>query len=185
MARRPTPAVRRLGRLPFPAILAASAACDPYERFGKGDDSLGPVDPLTFPAANLGLRGDRKRAGLGTFTEVRAFVESMQVGYFAYPLPALPPGADARRVLDDDKPYPAVPTPRAYVFDAREGRPFPDRHDCAPPVGYTHDPRRDEVRADEQGNVFSALPQATYSTDRAATTTYVPVVAEVPVSSAG
>jgi len=40
------------------AILLLVLACDPYQRFGEGTDSYGPVDPINFPPANLGVRGE-------------------------------------------------------------------------------------------------------------------------------
>ena len=43
----------------------------------------------------------------------------------------------------------------------------------------------DDVRLDEQGNIFSALPRATYTPGVAVSTTYVPVVSMVTTSSAG
>jgi hypothetical protein len=46
---------------------------------------------------------------------------------------------------------------------------------CVPPPNYQYDQQRDDVRLDEQGNLFTALP----------TNNYVPVVAQVSVISNG
>ena len=45
--------------------------------------------------------------------------------------------------------------------------------------------RRDEVRYDEQGNVVSALPKATYKPGVQVSSNYVPVVQEIDVGAAG
>ena len=85
------------------------SACDPYERFGKNDDSLGPVDPLNFPPANLGVQpdgspGNRRLSGLGAFTAVPAFAGGVEAAYFAYPFP---PGSDATSLRLDAEVPPA------------------------------------------------------------------------------
>jgi hypothetical protein len=164
-------------------VSLGALACDPYQRYGKGDGDLGPVDPVNFPPANLGTGGDRKFAGTGRFAELRAFVGGQPVGYFAYALPT-PLATDPLRVLDAGMPYQPTPTPPAYVFDPAEGEPIPAHYGCAPP-DRTYDPRLDSYRLDEQGNVFTALPQATYTPGQLPVTRYVPVVKEMKVSSAG
>lgn len=148
------------------------SACDPYERFGKNDDSLGPVDPLNFPPANLGVQpdgspGNRRLSGLGAFTAVPAFVGGVDASYFAYPFP---PGSDATSLrLDAEVP------PGVYVFDAA--------YRCTPAPGYQYDRRRDEVPLDQQGNIFTALPAASYTPEQGPRSSYMPVVAQIPVSS--
>src|SRR4051812_32533859 len=102
------------------AVLAA--ACDPYQRFGKNDDSLGPVDPASFPQPNLGTHGDRARAGSGAFLQIGAFSGGMAAAYFSYPVPASLLAADPLQVS-------ALTTPVAYAFD----------QSCLPPAGYTFD----------------------------------------------
>jgi hypothetical protein len=162
------------------AVLACSslaAGCDPYLRFAKDDDSLGPVDPVNFPPGNLGAMGNRMRPGVGSFVETAAFVGGSQVGYFAYAMPApSPASADLLRLIEEGKPYAsALATPTAYLFDSG----------CTPPGGYAYDPKRDEVRYDGQGNVFTALPSATYTAGVAVTSRYVPIVAEAPARAQG
>jgi hypothetical protein len=48
-----------------------------------------------------------------------------------------------------------------------------------------YDARLDDVRLDEQGNVFTDLPKATYNPGVASASSYAPVVTMLPVSSAG
>src|SRR5438309_12089343 len=82
-----------------------ASACDPYLRYAKDDDSLGPVDPVNFPPGNLGTGGNRMRAGVGSFTEVTAYVGGAPVCYFPYALPAPSPAtADLLRLIEDGKP---------------------------------------------------------------------------------
>jgi hypothetical protein len=156
----------------FLLIVATSAlaACDPYGSYDDPDEGLGPVDPVTFPAGNLGVGGDRKRPGRGVFTETVAFVGGETIGYFGYPAPA---ASDPLRVKEDSNLLARVQT--AYVFDPG----------CAPPSGYSFDRQRDEVHYDEQGNIFTALPSATYTEGAASSSSYIPVVAEARMSSAG
>jgi hypothetical protein len=159
----------RLRRLAISLLAVASASCDPYQRFGQDDDSVGPVDPVNFPPANLGFRGDRTRAGVGTFTATPAFAGGTEASYFPYPTPALPPMADPLAVA-------SLTAPVAYAFDQR----------CQAPAGYAWDTEHqqsDEVRLDQQGSIFTALPRATYTVGAVATSTYAPVVRRVPVSA--
>ena len=60
-------------------------ACDPYEDFGDETMGLGPVDPVNFPAANLGAGGNRMRPGLGTFQEPLAWVAASRSATSATP----------------------------------------------------------------------------------------------------
>ena len=178
---------RSPGFLLFRCAIVAVAACDPYAHFGEHNESLGPVDPVNFPPANLGANGKRLEPGQGVFTEIHAFAGGALVGYFAYPVPALPASADPLRVLDNAKPYPAVPTPAAYVFDpdADSGAPFPAKSPCAAPAGYAYDRRRDDVRYDETGSIFTALPKATYTAGVAVSSSYVPIVQQLAVTASG
>jgi hypothetical protein len=162
---------------------AALAGCNPYEPLDDESVSLGAVDPVNFPAANLGTGGDRTKPGLGTLAETPAYVAGQVVGYFSYAVPAGAATVDPLRVLDDGKPYAPVATPTAYVFDATDANPVPETNACKPPPGYRPNARLDAVNYRQQGNVFTALPTATYTLGVAATSRYVPVVAEAPLSS--
>ena len=72
------------------------------------------------------------------------------------------------------------------MFDPAAGvSPLPPTNPCTAPAGYTFDEIRDEVRMDQQGSVFATLPEAMYPPGTAASSTYVPVAAEWPKSSAG
>lgn len=171
------------------AVLAVSGAggCDPYGTFDDPDERLGPVDPVLFPAANVGVGGDRKRPGRGRFSELTAYVGEAEVGYFSYALPTLPAGSDPLRVLEDGKPYDPVPTPPVYVFDGNGDSPFPDedRYPCQAPPGYAFNAQRDDVDYSKQGPVFSRLPEATYAEGALPVTRYVPLVAEAGMGSSG
>jgi hypothetical protein len=169
------------------AVVASTAvACDPYQGFGQGDQSGGVVDPVTFPAANLGVGGSRTQPGLGHFRETQAFADGDILGYFPYLYPSttIP---DPLRIRENGAPYPRVPTGGAYVFDppANDDTAFPDTYSCSAPPGWTYDPLRDQMAMDEQGAVFASLPLASYEPGVPSTTTYVPVVTEWPVSSSG
>jgi hypothetical protein len=168
-------------------VTFGSAACDPYGTFNDPDETLGPVDPVLFPPANVGAGGDRKRPGRGRFNEITAYVNDNPVGYFSYPLPTMPAAADPLRVLQDGKPYDQVPTPPVYVFDGSGDSAFPaeDRYPCTAPPAYEFVPQRDAVDYSKQGPVFSRLPEATYAEGALPTSRYVPVVAEAGMVSRG
>ena len=169
-------------------IAAASAfvlvGCDPYEGFGENEESLGPVDPVTFPAASLGAGGNRTQPGIGAFQETAAFADGAILGYFPYVYPSttIP---DYLRIRENGAANARVPTTGAYVFDptGTPPNPMPAMQRCSTPPSYSYDEVRDEVRYDQQGPVFAALPRATYNMGEAASTTYVPVVAEWPADS--
>jgi hypothetical protein len=174
------PLVRTTLAVGFAGLLGA-AGCDPYDDLRNPDVSLGPVDPVVFPAASLGTRGNRMSPGLGEFHEVPAQADGATVGYFAYPFPTRPV-ADPLRLLDDGKPYPKAPlsanqsslyAPVAYTFTPG----------CSTPPGWVFDPKVDEVPLDQQGAVFSELPEATYAAGVMSVTNYLPVVAEVQKST--
>ena len=158
----------------------AVSSCDPYQRFGKNGDSLGPVEPVNFPPANLGIQpdgspGNRRQSGLGAFTAVRAFAAGQEISYYGYPFPVGDPEIDPLRLEEGGAPYQPVPVTDAYVFDSA--------YKCTPSPGYKYDPRRDEVPYDQQGNIFTALPTASYTPEQGPVSDYVPVVAQIPVSS--
>jgi hypothetical protein len=165
-------------------LAVVAAACNPYNQ--RNDEfSAGAVDPVNFPTAYVGVGGDRTRPGRGSFTEVRAFANGNPIGYYGFPFSTtqLPPpsamggSVDPLRLVDNGMPYAKVPTPTAYVFDPTSK--------CVAPDAYVYDPQRDEVRYDQQGVVFTALPTATYTPGTLPTWSYVPVVAETPVSAPG
>lgn len=157
------------------AAAVAAGACDPYERYGKNGDHLGPVDPVNFPPANLGTGGDRLRAGRGSFSEIRAFAGGMEIGYFTFAVPAS--AVDPTLLLDGTAPV--QPVPAGYRMS--EG--------CTPPPGYVWNdatsPITEDHRKDQHGSVLSALPRVTYTPGVVPASSYVPVVAEVPVNVSG
>jgi hypothetical protein len=172
-------------------VVLIGAGCDPlfdpYEgKFDKGDNALGVVDPVNFPAANLGDGGNRMMPGNGVFMETPAFADGAEVGYFPYLYPATPTAASLR-VRDNGNANPRVPTVGAFIFDATGAppNPLPATQKCTAPTGYAFDQIRDEVHYDQQGSVFASLPGATYNPGEASTSPYLPIVTEWPVSSAG
>jgi hypothetical protein len=169
-------------------LLALASACNPYHN-RSGEFSAGPADPLNYPPPSLGAGGDRTKAGKGSFTEVKAYAASVPIGYFAFAFAsAVGPtqkGVDPLRLIDDGMVYPQVPTPRAYTFDPSQNSPYPATPTCVAPNDYVYDAQRDELRYDDQGSIFTALPTATYVAGALPTWSYEPVVAEVPVTTSG
>lgn len=173
-------------RLAVGVWLAATAAsgCNPYDQ-RSGEYIAGAADPVSYPPAYVGAGGDRTRPGRGTFTELRAFAGGNAIGYYSFPfsttqLPATPSTANPvspLRLADNGMPYAKVPTPTTYVFDPAAP--------CAAPSSYSYDPQRDDVRYDQQGPIFTALPSATYAAGALPTWSYVPVVAEALVGAPG
>jgi hypothetical protein len=175
------PAVERASRLLGIALLAATAGvatgCDPYDYLDDEGASLGAVDPANFPPANLGDGGNRMRPGLGSFAEGPALVAGQQVGYFSYPFPAT-------LIPEMGPPVVRASTPVAIAFDSAFPMSVPAMNACDPPPGYTFDPRLEAFsRNRQQGNIFTALPAASYTPGVTAMSSYMPVVAEVSVSS--
>jgi hypothetical protein len=151
------------------AVLLFSSGCNPYER-RSGEYDAGPDDPSKFPAAYLGAGGDAKLGG-GVFAASAAFVDGNPVGYYPFPF------SNAQLAAADPLALGAAfATPPAYVFDPAASDPFPTTARCTPPAKYVYDPQRDGIHYDQEGNVFTALP---------ADASYVPLVAEVPVTSNG
>jgi hypothetical protein len=155
-------------------LSVATIGCTPYERT-TGEYNAGPVDPASFPAPYLGAKGSPKRGG-GSFNASIAFVDGTMVGYYPFPFTAAQGMADDPLAVTENGAPDSFNTPTTYVFDPAAGNPFPAKPGCTPPPGYTYNEKRDGIHYDDQGNVFMALP-----TDA----TYVPVVAEVPVTSMG
>ena len=169
-------------------VVVGSGGCDPYGTYNDPDETLGPIDPVLFPPANVGTGGDRRRPGRGRFSEIRAYVDETPLGYFSYAFPTNPAAADPLRVLEEGKPYAPVPAPPTFVFDGTGDSAFPaeDRYNCTPPSpGYSYDQQRDAVDFSQQGPVFSTLPVATYAEGALPTSRYVPVVAETGMGSSG
>jgi len=153
---------------------AGAAACNPYER--SGEYYAGPVDPKDFPRVYRGVGATAN--SFGVFEPSPAFVRGEMVGYFAFPVPAGVKPLTIRTA--------AKAPPVAYVFDPGDVSPFPTPAKCKPPANYTYDAQRDFVRFDEQGSVFSTLPTRSLdAVTMAEKFTYVPVVAEVKVTSNG
>ena len=160
--------------------VAVVGACDPYSDFARGNGSLGAVDPVGFPAENLGAGGNRKNPGRGTFTEIAAFAGGVEIGYFRYPVRE----ADNPLWVRVNGERADVEAPRAYVFDPGL-EPIPQAYACTAPAGYIYDSVYDEVRYDLQGAIFTQLPEATYREGVQSGSSYVPVVSQVPVDSTG
>lgn len=156
--------------------LVCGLNCSPFER-RSGSYSAGAVDPIHFPLPYLGEGGDGKRPGSGRFQYVTAHARKSPLAY--YPLPLHGEQASAKDPLD----LSSVSLPLGYHFDPGRTADGQDSRRCAPPRDYVYDQsarRRDAVRLDRQGNIFTALPT---ESDPAGQTTYVPVVREVAVQS--
>ena len=183
---RPSPSPRQHAASGPLFLLCLSASCvgDPYGGLKAENLGLGAVDPVTFPAENLGTDGNRMQSGAGTFVETSAWVGGAPVGYFAYPMKTAAT-RDQLRLLDEGKPYATIPP--AYAFDATDEQPVPDKNKCKAPAGYQADKRLDPAPGwyTHQGNIFTALPVATYNPGVASASTYIPVVAEARASSSG
>jgi hypothetical protein len=162
----------------LPAALLG--ACNPYERH-SGEYLAGSVDPVHFPAAYLGNGGIAKMPGAGVFQYVAASVDGKATSY--YPLPFN--GAQASS--DDPLDISGLDLPLAYIFDPQGGNDgaAADSSSCKKPMGYVYDTfarREDPYRMDRQGNIFTELPA---ESDPAGSSTYIPVVSEVVVTSNG
>jgi hypothetical protein len=149
-----------MSRKGFPlAACVLLAACDPYTRF-VGESSAGAVDPVKFPAPYLGDGGDGKTPGMGKLSAVAAFVADAPIGYYSFPYMG-----DLSLATEG-----ALSVPIAYNFDTgATGK-------CVPPDSYVFDQQRDAVRFDQQGDIFTLLPDDP---------SYVPVVADVTVTPNG
>jgi hypothetical protein len=148
--------------------------CTPYEQ-RSGEYNAGPVDPASFPAPYLGTKGSPRRGG-GSFTASLAFVDGKMVGYYPFPFTAAQGMADDPLAVTENGAPDSFNTPITYVFDPGTSNPFPAKPGCTAPAGYVYSEQRDGIHYDDQGNVFTALPSDA---------TYVPVVAEVAVTSMG
>src|SRR5262245_59360353 len=86
----------RLRLLPFLLV-----GCNPYQ-YRSGEYYAGPVDPVSFPAAYLGDKGNAKKGG-GVFRPSDAFVAGMPISYFSFPFPKAQAGPDPLRVPDPQR----------------------------------------------------------------------------------
>jgi len=172
-------------------VVFAVAGCDPYKDYKlNGEFNAGSVDPVNFAPPYRGAGANRSVAGSGTgFSAALAYAQGAQVEYFLFPFAPTQvvragyPGitlANQMRALSIRPPY-----PNAYVFDPGTTSPFPAQQQCRAPAGYQYDSRRDDVHYDEQGEIFTALPDATFGAGSLPAWTYVPVVQEVAVVSSG
>jgi hypothetical protein len=160
--------------LPLSLALMGLSGCDVYEGWGKGEFNAGPVDAQNFPPDYLGAGANRLRAGTGSFTAARAYSGEQPLGHYLLSLsPTQRASASPLLVQNDGKGVSAVPTPKAYVFDAG----------CKAPEAYTFDPVRDDVHYGEQGTIFTALPTATYTAGAEPTWTYAPIISRVQVKT--
>ena len=180
-----------LRKLPkgLPVLVVLAAACNPYD-YQQGEFNAGPVDAANFPKPYQGVGADPNVpgyfAGKGSFTEIRAFINGANAGYYTFPFTKTQLSASDPLLLPSDtKKQPMSPT--AYVFDPAPPSPFPPSQKCIAPAGYTYDPydRNNDMRLDEQSNIFTLLPLATEKPGQASTFEYIPVVSEVAVSADG
>lgn len=161
--------------------LTGLSGCDVYERWDGEEVNAGPVDAQNFPPDYLGAGANRQRAGSGSFTGARAYAQGQALGHYLFSFSNTQRAAKAPlTVRTGDKTVSAVPTPSAYVFD-----PSSERPQCKAPEGYEFDAQHDDVRHDDQGIIFTALPATTYTPGTEPTWSYVPVVSQVPVESSG
>ncbi len=166
-------------------VFVLAGACDPYQH---GEFNAGPVDAANFPKPYQGEGADTNEngyfSGKGKFNEVRAFTNGQAAGYYLFPFTSTQlSSSDPLQLPQDPRRQPQ--TPKAYVFDSAPPNPFPSSQKCNPPANYQYDPRTEDMRLDEQGNIFTLLPLATEKPGQASTFDYIPVVAEVAVSADG
>ncbi|WP_309896061.1 hypothetical protein [Archangium sp.] len=159
--------------VPLSLALMGLSGCNVYDRWDGGEFNAGPVDASNFPPEYLG-GGNRLRAGSGSIT-ARASVSPTGPSYFLFSLSTTQrAAADQLLVRSNGKAVASAPTPSAFLFDG-----------CKAPEGYSYDATRDDVPYDQQGAIFTALPVASYSLGATPTSSYVPLVQRVPVTSNG
>jgi hypothetical protein len=159
------------------AALGLVPACNPYQNF-SGNYYAGAVDATGFPAAYLGTLPGTPDQGGGVIAPIAANSGGNPVNYYLFPF------SSAQTTAPDDMTPAAplsiglanVPEVPAYVFDPTASSAFPSPSKCVAPAHYVFDQRTEAYRHDEQGVIFTDLPD-----DPA----YVPVVAQVPVTSHG
>ncbi len=170
--------ISRRWTVPLLLSCGLAGACTPYQNL-TGDFYIGPVDPAKFPKAYQGAGYDSGGA-FGMILPVPASVAGgTPIAYYSFPATA---GVDPTVLRSDDGTTVSDRAP-FYLFDGDDAH---DTKSCTPPSpNYEFDVRHDFVRFDRQGNVFqeqqiSSDPPALPSDDG-----YVPVYAEVPVTSGG
>jgi hypothetical protein len=168
--------------LPVTAATLALSACNPYYRF-TGDSSAGAVDPVNFPAGYVGLcqdpvtglftdQCDGKHPGTGQLGVGLATDGQTGAASAYYPFPFTGTSLDVAFPGDINSTTPGqYVAPLAYNFD-EDG----STH-CLAPKNYVYDQQTDQVRLDQQGAIFTAIPDGDLFPD------YQPIVADVPVQS--
>jgi len=173
---------------------AALVRCDVYKDHFTGDFNAGSADPFNYPPPYRGVGATRNIAGSGSgITEVRAFVGGNGIGYFLFPYgtsQVVTPGYTYTAAQISNQRTTALNAsrtlPLAYVFDPPgTNTAFPATPQCNAASGYVYNRRTDDVRYDDQGNIFIGLPNANFPQGGLPTWTYVPIVQEVPVTSNG
>ncbi len=160
--------------VPLSLALMGLSGCNVYDRWDGGEFNAGPVDASNFPPEYLGTGANRLRAGSGNIT-ARATLSPTPQQYFLFSLSTTQRTAtDPLLVRNDGKAVSSAPTPSAYIFD-----------NCKAPEGYSYDADRDDVPYDQQGAIFTSLPVASYALGATPTSSYVPLVQRVPVTSNG
>jgi hypothetical protein len=172
-------------RRTLPLVLIVSAGCNPYANH-SGDYWAGSVDPIKFPAEYRGV-GFAKNTSFGQISGVFAQVDGVETEYFAFPLVDVAPGDPLTIGPPDPSPtamvQPTFAAPRAFVFDPMpEVSPFPTAPKCVVPKGYQRDAQRDAFPLDEQGPVFTALPD---NTGIVGGIPYLPLISQVTATSNG
>jgi hypothetical protein len=168
------------------AVTALLPACNPYHN-RDGEYYAGSVDPVNFNAAYQGT-GYTKGSSFGTFTPAAANYKGGLLAYYSFPFVNGAVGVPLTASSIDVTGAPVNPmasfiAPLAYVFDPQPvTNPFPTKQKCVAPPNYTYDERTDGYRLDEQGNVFTDLPDDLkgYFGGKA---NYLPLVSEVVAQS--
>ena len=169
-------------------LFLAVAGCHPYGDAFQGQFNAGSADPFDFPPAYRGAGSTRQVAGSGSFSEKKATAHGTAANYFFFPFPpsliattnyAAPAGTDPLKL--------SASLGYGYQFDptGAPGDPVVDSTSCKGADGYSYDQFRDDVDYSKQGQVFTALPAATFGVGSLPNWTYVPLVQKVPVTSNG
>jgi hypothetical protein len=156
--------------------LLTAAGCNPYQNLG-GDFYLGAVDATNFQPPYLGA-GFTATRSVGTISPSLAGTKGGgAVGYYPFPTVGDPTIIDVAS---------GGGTASIYIFDGDDGT---DTNKCKPPSkNYVYDVQRDYVNFNFQGNVFedeSPVPVLPVVDTDPNDPPYVPVYAEVPVTSNG
>src|SRR5215510_2957900 len=80
-------ALRRLSPY-LSTLIVLATACNPYD-YQQGEFNAGPVDAANFPKPYQGVGAEPNVpgyfAGKGSFTEIRAFINGANAGYYTFP----------------------------------------------------------------------------------------------------